>query len=180
MSMKRGRGSMNEFREGGSSSSPGKNSAGLGQNMSQGGGKWYPVEGVKSIEDLDLAEGKITVVPTKIDALTQFTNPEGAISVVKYGSSVYCMSVGCASCEIPLDKAEVLEPSEETGNEPRLSCSFCQATYNLRTGERVTSAGKGGLMSGMMKGLFSKQESKPLPVYALGEKKGQVFLNTGN
>jgi hypothetical protein len=43
----------------------------------------------------------------------------------------------------------------------------------------VTSAGGGGIMSGIVKGLFSKSEVPPLPVYALGEKNGKVLINLG-
>eukprot|EP00546_Thalassionema_frauenfeldii_P011451 CAMPEP_0178922388 /NCGR_PEP_ID=MMETSP0786-20121207/16123_1 /TAXON_ID=186022 /ORGANISM="Thalassionema frauenfeldii, Strain CCMP 1798" /LENGTH=177 /DNA_ID=CAMNT_0020596741 /DNA_START=144 /DNA_END=677 /DNA_ORIENTATION=- len=175
---KRGRG-LGELSEGGSPSSS-KKSAGLAQTTSPSSGKWYPIEGVKSMKDLSLKEGEVRIVPTNIDSLTEFTNPEGAVSVVKYDDAVYCTSVGCSSCQIPLDKAQVLEPSEETGSDPRLSCNFCKATYNLKTGERVKTADSGGLLGGMMKGLFSKGESKPLPIYALGEKNGQVFINKGN
>lgn len=142
---------------------------------------WIPVKGMTSgIKDLPTEEGVVKLVDTMAPALMKVaTNPTGAVSVIKYGSSVYCTSVGCASCQIPLNKAEVLGPTEETGTDPRICCSFCRATYNLRTGERVTTHEGGGLMGGIAQNLFSKQKAGSLPIYALGEKNGQVLINLG-
>lgn len=79
-----------------------------------------------------------------------------------------------------MTKARVLEPNEETsGKDPRIVCDFCSATYNLRTGERLTSVQKGGLLGGVMKNLFDRQLTKALPVYELGEAKGRVVINIG-
>lgn len=105
------------------------------------------------------------------------TNPTGAVSVVNYEEKTYCFASSCSCCQIPLSKAKVLPPSEETGTAPRLSCDFCKATYNVRTGERVENAEKPGLLGGVVTGLFSKSDKKPLPIYDLGEKSGQVLIN---
>lgn len=143
---------------------------------------WIPVKGMTSgIKDLPTEEGMVKLVDTMAPALINgATNPTGAVCVIKYGPSVYCTSVGCASCQIPLNKAEVLGPTDETGTDPRICCSFCRATYNLRTGDRVTTQQGGGLMAGIAQNIFSKQKAGSLPIYALGEKNGQVLINLGN
>eukprot|EP00545_Synedropsis_sp_CCMP1620_P008205 CAMPEP_0119005714 /NCGR_PEP_ID=MMETSP1176-20130426/1887_1 /TAXON_ID=265551 /ORGANISM="Synedropsis recta cf, Strain CCMP1620" /LENGTH=205 /DNA_ID=CAMNT_0006957555 /DNA_START=152 /DNA_END=769 /DNA_ORIENTATION=+ len=172
MSMKRGRGSMKEFDDS-------KASKGLGKANLPAGLKttWIPVPGGMP----ELEEGKVVLVDTMASALKNgATNPTGAVAVVKYGPTVFCTSVGCAACQIPLNKADLLAPNEETDNkDPRIACNFCRATYNLRTGARVAPADSGGLMGGLVKGLFSKQDEKSLPVYALGEKNGKVLINLG-
>merc|ERR1712176_102056 len=140
-----------------------------------------PVQGIKSIKDLPTEEGKVKLFETMANPfMNAQTNPNGAIAVVKYGKATYCMGVNCSACQIPLNKAEILEPNEETDKDPRLACTFCRATFNLKTGERVNSAESGGLMGGIMSGLFSKSDEKPQPVYALGEKNGQVYINTAS
>jgi nitrite reductase/ring-hydroxylating ferredoxin subunit len=142
---------------------------------------WIPIPGMTSgMNDIPMQEGTINLIDTMLPALTKpATNPTGAVAVVKYKSSVYCTNVQCPSCQFPLNKAEILEPTEETSNDPRIACSFCRATYNLRTGDRVTTHKDGGVLSGIARNLFSKQKEDPLPVYALGEKNGQVMINLG-
>ena len=141
-------------------------------------GSWYPVPGLKSMADLPREDGKIIAVDTNARSLTNSaTNPTGAVAIVKSKGQVYCTNIACSSCSIPLTKAKVLPPNEETNTSPRLSCDFCSATYNLRTGERVASVESGNFFGGMVKGLFSKKESASLPVYALGEKNGKVVIN---
>jgi nitrite reductase/ring-hydroxylating ferredoxin subunit len=144
--------------------------------------QWIPVSGMSSTAELPTEEGKVKIVETMVPALMdKATNPTGAVAVVKYGPNTYCTSISCASCKIPMTKARVLEANEETDPDPRLACDFCSATYNLRTGERVTSVEKGGLMGGIVKGLFSKADDNPLPVYELGEsKQGKVVINLGS
>lgn len=179
MTMKRGRGSFKKELGGGGTSNV--------QSMSDGGGNnvaaknWIPVSGIKSVSELPTEEGKVAIVETMAPALMDAAaNPTGAVAVIKYGPSTYCTSISCASCKIPLTKARILEPNEETKNrDPRLACDFCSATYNLRTGERVTSVEKGGIMGGIVKGLFSRSDVVPLPVYELGETKGKVVINLG-
>lgn len=155
------------------------------QSMSGGtdsGARWVPVTGVASVADLPTQEeGKVGILETGAPALIdKAANPMGAVAVVRYGPNTYCTSISCASCKIPMTKARVLEPlPEETGKDPRIACDFCSATYNLRTGERVTTVPKGGIMGGIVKGLFSAQDENPLPVYELGESKGKVVINVG-
>lgn len=189
ISMKRGRGSFaSDFgdkasgtKKGGSGiSSKGSNSmrGGSAGRSSAPSGSWAPVKGFKSVSDLPTEEGKVKLVDTMAPKLVDgATNPNGAVSVVKYESATYCFSASCASCKIPLSKAKVLPPSEETGSDPRLVCDFCSATYNLKNGARVESAGTAGLVGGLVKGLFSKANEDPIDVYPLGEKDGQVMIN---
>jgi len=133
------------------------------------------------MKDMDLQEAQVQLVDTNVKALVDgATNPTGAVSVVQYKGSTYCTSASCSTCKIPMNKAKILEPNDETENtDPRMVCDFCAATYNLRTGKRLTSAGGAGLMGGLMKGIFSKTEDDPIPVYALGEKNGKVVINLG-
>lgn len=136
-------------------------------------GKWSPVSGLPSLKSLPQEQSAVKLVDTLVPSLiNKQTNPTGAVSVVNYGETTYCFSAGCASCKVPLTKAKVLDPNEETVKDARLQCDFCGATYNLRTGAPV--AREGGKLLGF---LFSKQETETLPVYALGEQGGKVFIN---
>jgi nitrite reductase/ring-hydroxylating ferredoxin subunit len=182
MSMKRGRG-LGELANDGAVPNIKVSSKGSKGGMAPStSSSWIPVKGMTSgIKDLPTEEGSVKLIDTMAPALINgATNPTGAVCVIKYGPSVYCTSVGCASCQIPLNKAEVLGPTEETGSDPRICCSFCRATYNLRTGDRVTTQQGGGLMGGIAQNIFSKQKAGSLPIYALGEKNGQVLINLGN
>lgn len=128
---------------------------------------------IASIKSLPKEKNVVKLVDTQVPSLiNKQTNPTGAVSIVNYDDKTYCFSSGCASCQIPLTKAKVLEPSDETNNEARLQCDFCGATYNLRTGSPVKK--EGGKLLGF---LFSKSEEKELPVYGLGEQGGKVFIN---
>jgi nitrite reductase/ring-hydroxylating ferredoxin subunit len=140
---------------------------------------WVPVSGLTSMADLPQEENVVKLVDTMADQLINgATNPTGAVSVVNYEGKTYCFASSCTCCQIPLAKAKVLPPNEETGGvAPRLSCDFCKATYNIRTGERIENAEKPGLLGGVVTGLFSKSEKKSLPVYDLGEKNKSVLIN---
>jgi len=140
---------------------------------------WVPVTGVSSMADLPQDENVVKLVDTMADQLTdRGTNPTGAVSVVNYEGKTYCFASSCKCCQIPLAKATVLPPNEESGGtNPRVSCDFCKATYNIRTGERLVNAEKPGLLGGIVVGLFSKSDKIPLPIYDLGEKNGQVLIN---
>lgn len=177
--MKRGRGSFEkEFGEekpAGLKSSPG---SGMSDSVGYSSSRWVPVQGVNSIKELPTEEGKVMLMDTMAPALKNgATNPTGAVAVTKYGQATYCTAVACPSCKIPLNKAKILEPSDETGRDPRIVCDFCAATFNLRTGERITSEGGNGIFGGIRKALFSAQSSDNLKVYALGEKDGKVLIN---
>ena len=175
--MAKGRRSLRKTVAGGSSGSSVKPMG--GEMASNKKNNWVPVKGFSSMKDLPKDENVVTLVDTMADPLMNgATNPNGAVSVVNYDGKTYCFSSSCSSCKIPLTKAKVLPANEETDNvHPRLSCDFCKATYNVRTGERVADAGETGLMGGIVKGLFSAQEKAPLPIYDLGEKNGQVLIN---
>ena len=106
------------------------------------------------------------------------TNPNGAVSVVKYGPQTYCFSVNCPKCKIPMTKAKVLPPNAETQNKaPRLACDFCKSTFNLETGAPVTAQEGAGFFGNIAKAMMSAQETAPLPVYDLGEKDGKVLFS---
>mmetsp|Transcript_14483 Transcript_14483/g.17612 ORF Transcript_14483/g.17612 Transcript_14483/m.17612 type:complete len:219 (-) Transcript_14483:277-933(-) len=140
---------------------------------------WVPVQGITSMSDLPKGENEVKLVDTMAEQLMNgATNPTGAVSVVNFEGKTYCFASSCSSCKIPLAKAKVLPPNDETGNTaPRLSCDFCKATYNIRTGERVENAEKSGLIGGVVSGLFGAQDKVALPTYDLGEKSGSVLIN---
>jgi len=127
---------------------------------------------IPSIKSLPSEKKVVKLVDTQVPSLiNKQTNPTGAVSIVNYNDKTYCFSSSCASCQIPLTKAKVLEANDETNKEARLQCDFCGATYNLRTGSPVTK--EDGKLLGF---LFSKSEDKKLPVYGLGEQGGKVFI----
>lgn len=140
---------------------------------------WVPVSGLKSMGDLPKEEKQVKVFDTMAQQLMNgATNPTGAVSVLNYEGSVFCFSSSCPSCKFPMIKAKVLPPNEETGGKnPRVSCDFCKATYNAKTGDVLEEAEAAGIMGGLVKGLFSAQDKKPLPTYDLGEKNGKVLIN---
>lgn len=130
---------------------------------------------IPSLESLPKELNQVKVVDTMVPALTdKNTNPTGAVSIVNYkgdsDQTTYCFSVSCASCKIPLTKGKVLPPKES--NDARLQCDFCGATYNLRSGMPVEK--EGGKLLGF---LFNQSKDEKLPVYALGEKGGKVFIS---
>jgi len=150
---------------------------------STSGGTWMPISGIKSMKDIDTTtDSKIQIVETSVSKLVDArTNPSGAVCITNYNKNLYCHSVSCASCQIPLTKAKLLPPNDDTNNNfPRIQCDFCAATYNLRTGEQVKSEENsgGGLFGGIVKGIYSaqKKEDTVLPTYDLGEKNGQVLI----
>ena len=135
-------------------------------------GNWVPTS-IPSIKSLPKEKNTVNLIDTAVPSLIdKATNPAGAVSVVNYGDKTYCFSSACGSCKIPLTKAKVLEGNDETGDDARLQCDFCGATYNLRNGAPVQK--EGGKLMGF---LFSKSDNVPLPVYGLGEQGGKVFIN---
>jgi len=137
-------------------------------------GTWVPVSGAKTSKDLPKETNQVNLVDTMVPSLIDGkTNPTGAVAIVNYETQTFCFDLACASCKIPLTKAKVLEPNDETdGKDPRLQCDFCGATYNIRSGAPV--AKEGGKLMGF---LFSKQDTVVLPTYGLGERDGKVFIN---
>lgn len=142
---------------------------------------WVPVQGVKSFAELPInEESKINLVDTMAPQLIDpRVNPTGAVGVINFKGRTYCISPSCSSCKIPLTKAKVLPPNDETKNQhPRIECDFCGATYNAKTGEVVNDASSDrGLIGTFVKGLFSSKEKKALPTYDLGEANGKVVIN---
>lgn len=142
---------------------------------------WLPVRGLASREDLPTEENQVKLVDTMAQQLMDpRTNPNGAVSVVNYNSKrTYCFSASCSSCKIPLTKAKILDPNEETDNvDPRLECDFCGSTYNLRTGKVLSEDKESrGLLDGLVKGFMSKNNKVPLATYELGDKGGKVMIN---
>jgi len=142
---------------------------------------WVPVSGLGSMNDLPKEQNKVNLVDTGAPALVDpRTNPTGAVGIVNYGGDrTYCISASCSSCKIPLTKARILSPNDETKNlHPRIECDFCGATYNMRTGE-ILADGKSdrGILGSVVKGIFASKVKEPLPTYDLGELGGKVVIN---
>jgi len=137
---------------------------------------WIPIQ--VSAKSLPTTENKVELIDTNLITMKNAqTNPTGAVSVMKYGKQTYCFSVNCPSCKIPLTKAQALEGTKESSNQPRLVCDFCKATYNLKTGEKLESAVPNpGILGGIAKSIFSAKDNGPLPVYQLGEKNGKLVI----
>jgi nitrite reductase/ring-hydroxylating ferredoxin subunit len=77
-----------------------------------------------------------------------------------------------------MTKAYPLPPNDETINQaPRVACDFCQSTYNLKTGEPVSSQESKGILGGIAKAVLRAQESGSLKTYQLGEKNGKIMFN---
>jgi len=179
MTMRKGRKSLKKTIKNSTRGGMAGTSAAAPENRSKtGGASWYPVKGIKSLDDITKEENVVQLIETQVKQLCDpRTNPNGAVGVLKTNGNTYSFSSSCPCCQIPLTKAKVREGTEETNGEPRLSCDFCATTFNIRTGEVVTSASKPGIMGSVVKGLFSKAEKEPLPVYALGEKNGQILIS---
>ena len=155
-------------------SEPGGGSAKKKESGSKG--NWIQTT-IPSIKSLPRERDVVRVVETGVSALIdRGTNPNGAVSIVNRGGETYCFSSSCASCKIPLTKARVLGPNDETGGgdggDARIQCDFCGATYNLRTGAPVRE--ESGKVLGF---LFGGSKGASLPVYGLGERGGKVFIN---
>ena len=175
MTMRRGRGSFKKEIGGG---------GGGGMGSSNGGSRagvvvknWIKVPN-SSVKDLPKEEGKVNLLNTQAFLLVdKNTNPMGSVGVVKYESQTHCFSANCPSCKIPMTKAKCLPANEETGGkDPRISCDFCKATFNLKTGEQITSQESTGILGGIAKAVLSAQDSTPLPIYSLAEKDGKILF----
>ena len=129
---------------------------------------------IPSITSLPREKNVVKLIETGVPQLMdKGTNPQGAVSIVNHADKTYCFSSSCASCKIPLAKAKILDPNDDTANiDARIQCDFCGATYNLRTGAPVKE--EGGKVLGF---LFNGSKTSNLPVYGLGEQGGKVFIN---
>jgi len=179
--MAKGRkGSLRKNVAGSNKTGGGKSLGGVGKGATGKKMNWLPVKGISSADDLPTEDegNMIKVADTYADVLMDgATNPNGAVCIIAYGGKTYCTAVNCSTCKIPLNKAILYEPNDETGDEPRLCCNFCKATFNLRTGALVENAEKAGIVGGVVSGLFSASTKTPLKTYELGEKNGQIVIN---
>jgi nitrite reductase/ring-hydroxylating ferredoxin subunit len=174
MTMKRGRGSFKKEIESSDGSSASSGSAGAGMSA---GRNWLNVP-AKTVKDLPNEEGKVILLDTQAFLLVdKATNPTGAVCVMKYGPETFCFSSSCPQCKIPLTKAKVSPPNEESKKAPRLACDFCKSTFELKTGKKVASEENTGFLGGIAKAVLSAQESAPLPIYQLAEKNGKILFS---
>lgn len=156
----------------GGASSSSSSSGGVASNRN-----WIQTK--NTVKDIPQEEGKVGLIETGAFLLVdKATNPNGAVSVVKYGPQTYCFSVNCPKCKIPMTKAKTLPPNEETQNKaPRIACDFCKSTFNLKTGAPVKTQEGAGLFGNIAKAVLSAQDTTPLPVYELGEKNGKILFS---
>jgi nitrite reductase/ring-hydroxylating ferredoxin subunit len=174
MTMKRGRGSFKK-EIGGDTGSSSASSGSTG--MSGGGRNWLNVP-EKTVKDLPKEDGEVILLDTQAFLLIdKGTNPTGAVCVMKYGPETFCFSSSCPQCKIPLTKAKVSPPNEESKKAPRLACDFCKSTFELKTGKKVASEENTGFLGGIAKAVLSAQESAPLPIYQLAEKNGKILFS---
>lgn len=174
MMAKRGRGSFkNELDDDGMSSK----SFSSDDSYMSGGRNWIQTK--SKVKDLPQEEGQVGLIETGAFLLVdKATNPNGAVSVVKYGPETFCFSVNCPKCKIPMTKAQTLPPNEETQNkDPRIACDFCKSSFNLKTGAPVAAQEAAGIFGSIAKAVMSAQDTTPLPVYTLGEKNGKVLFS---
>ena len=175
MTMKRGRGSFkNEMGKTGGGMSSSASSPAFGSTSNR---NWIQTK--NTVKDLPQEEGKVGLIETGAFLIVdKATNPNGAVSVVKYGSETYCFSVNCPKCKIPMTKAKVFPPNDETKNvAPRIACDLCKSTYNLKTGAPVQAQEAAGIFGNIAKAVLSAQDAGPLPVYQLAEKNGKILFS---
>merc|ERR1719491_1197686 len=112
ISMRKGRGGgLQRELDDDSSSSSSSFTGGMGKSSS--GTNWLNTK--ISVKELPTEEGEIVLIETGAFLLIQKqTNPGGAASTVKYGAETYCFQASCPQCQIPMTKAKVLAPNDET------------------------------------------------------------------
>lgn len=182
LEMKRGRGQFGKEIGFDNTSSKGVSSKGNGI-MSSSSTKgpqpvinWIPIS--VSSKMLPTEENVVGIIDTNLPTMKNSqTNPTGAVSVIKYKDATYCFAVNCPSCKIPLTKATVVPPGDDSQGQPRLVCDFCKATYNMKTGKKLKSAVENpGFFGGIAKSIFSTQASGDLKTYQLGERNGKLLI----
>lgn len=146
---------------------------------STGSINWTPI--AVSVKALPTEENLVTLIDTNLVTMKNSqTNPTGAVSVIQYKKQKYCFGVNCPSCQIPLIKAKCVPGNEESNQQPILQCDLCKASYNIQTGEKITSTAnvgeKPGILGGIVKSIFSSKSSGPLKVYKLAEKNGKLLI----
>jgi nitrite reductase/ring-hydroxylating ferredoxin subunit len=168
LSMKRGRGSFKKEIVGEGS---GTSSSGSSAGQSRDGLNWLPLPVATTA--LPQKDGEIGILDTELFTLKNgATNPTGAVAVARQDGQTFCFSIGCPSCQIPLNKAKLVTRE----GQPILGCAFCKASFNLRTGQKVEALEKGGIFGGVVQSLFSAKDSGPLTMYKLAEKNGKLLI----
>lgn len=172
MTMKRGGRRGGFDKDLASSPSPSKPMGSGGGGGSGGGVNWIPLNTPAS-QVSNQQDGTVTFVETNLITLKDgAANPNGAVSVLKYKGQTYCFDSTCPCCKIPLTKSKVVE----TEDGPQLVCDFCKTKYSLKDGAKLGKEEGGGIFSGLVKTVFSAQESGPLNMYKLGEKDGKLLI----
>jgi nitrite reductase/ring-hydroxylating ferredoxin subunit len=183
MMVRRGKGSIGKEVGTDNTDNSSNNGSGMGANSSTSTTgsniNWTPIS--VSVSSLPKEENQVTLIDTNLITLKNGqTNPTGAVSVIQYQQQTYCFEVNCPSCKIPLIKAQCIPNETSSGAQPPLlQCDLCKATYNIKTGEKVSTSvenQKIGIMGTIVKSIFSSQASGPLKVYKLGEKNGKLLI----
>jgi len=176
MKGRRGGGLKKELGDSPSSSTSSSSSGFAGGKSSGSNSNWLNTN--KSVKELPAEEGKVTLIETGAFLLVnKQTNPGGAAAVVKYGGETFCFEANCAQCKVPMTKAKILAPNDETNNKaPRVACDLCKYTYNLKTGDKVESAESTGFLGGIAKSVLGSQEGGNMETYQLGEKNGKIMF----
>lgn len=110
MAMKRGRGSLKK-ELGGDGSACGSSGGGMGSSSSSfssssslssaAAGNWLEVPDSKATRDLPTQEGTVSLLETQAFLLKNpRTNPNGAVSVMKYNDETYCFDANCPNCKV--------------------------------------------------------------------------------
>lgn len=167
--VKRGRGSMGKELAGGDNTAS--------RSDSSGDMPWTPIP--VSAQALPSEENRVSLLETNLVTLKNGqTNPTGAVSVIRYQTKVYCFSVNCPSCQVPLTKAQCRPANDESNGQPRLVCDLCKASFNVQTGEKLTSQKDNvGLLGTVVRSLFAASASGPLSTYRLGERNGKLLIS---
>lgn len=175
LSMKRGKGSLRKEIGDDEKGMPSSSSSSFVSSSIN----WCPIP---PNQKLPQEEGKIGLLDTNLPTMKNAaTNPTGAVGVARYREEMFCFASSCPSCKIPITRAKILpppSPESNNNNSPRLSCGFCQATYNLKSGVRLATDESGGFFGGVVKSILSAdpKNAGPLPTYKLGERNGKIVI----
>lgn len=148
-----------------------------GSSKSGGGLNWCPIPAGQSLPQ---QAGKVQLLDTDLPTMKNAaTNPTGAVAVVQWAGQsksaapeYYCFASRCPSCQIPLTQAKVRDGDDG----PQLSCNFCKASYDLKSGSRLETESGGGMFGGLVKSVFASKNTGPMPIYKLGEKNGKLMI----
>jgi nitrite reductase/ring-hydroxylating ferredoxin subunit len=141
----------------------------------ESGVQWTPIP--VSAQGLPTEENRVALLETNLVTLKNAqTNPTGAVSVLRYQKQIYCFSVNCPSCQVPLTKAQCLPQNAESNGQPRLVCDLCKSTYNVQTGEKLASQKENSLLGTVVRSIFAASATGPLTTYRLGERNGKLLI----